>query len=196
MDIIKKQIDIDLYSPTYYEILKAQQGDNLSRVIEFTLHDQGKLYNIPNNITVRLEGHRGDNSSFIKEDNCSISENSITVILDSDILYAHGTVEAKIVMEDSNNYILSTIPFRIHVEKNPCNKIEIEKKNHSLIDELVSNLNEIKKIFELHINDKKVHLSELERDRFNKLQNEIFVEYNKEIPSDLKTGDYCLQEYK
>ena len=196
MDTIKREIDIDLYSPTSYEIIKAQQGDNLSRIIEFFLYDQGNRYKIPDNTIVRLEGHRGDNSSFIKEDSCFVSENSITVTLDSDILYAHGIVEAKIVMEDSNYHILSTIPFRIHVQRDPCNKAEIEKKNPSLIDWLVSNFNKLKKLLESHLSDKIAHLSKSEHDRFNKLQNEVFLEYNENLPNDSKTGDYFLKEYK
>lgn len=193
---IKKRIGIDLYSPTSYEVLNAQQGDNLSRIIEFVLYDQGNLYKIPDNIKAKLEGHRGDNSSFIKE-NCSISENSISVTLDSDILYADGIVEAKIVMQDlSSDKVLSTIPFKIHVQKDPCNKMEIEKEKYSLIDWLVSNFKKIQEIFESHIYDKVAHLSKLEHDRFDKLQNEIFVSYNENVPDHMQTGDYYLQEYR
>lgn len=153
MDNVKKRIDIDFYSPTAYEVIKAQQGDNNSRIIEFVLYNHGKPYTISNNISVKMEGHRGDNSSFIKD--CTIADNIITVALDSDILYEAGTVEAKIVMYDlSNNNILSTIPFKIHVQKNPCDKNKIEKGKKSLIDWLILNFEKIKENLFKHLEDK------------------------------------------
>lgn len=142
MDTVIKRIEIDLYSPTAYEIIKAQQGDNNSRIIKFVLYDQGNPYTIPDNISIKLEGHRGDNSSFAPKD-CNVTNNIISVTLDSDVLCEAGTVEAKIVMYDTDS-ILSTIPFKIHVQKNPCEKNKIEKKKKSLIDGLIQNIEKIK----------------------------------------------------
>lgn len=152
MNNIIKRIDIDFYSPTPFEVINAQQGDNLSRIIEFVLYDKGEPYTIANNIAIKMEGHRGDNSSFIKD--CSVSNNIITAVLDSDILYEAGTVEAKIVMyELSNDSILSTIPFRIYVQKNPCNKNAIEKEKGTVIDWIILKLEKLKTDFEEHINN-------------------------------------------
>lgn len=196
MDAIKRKIDIDLYSPTSYEVLKAQQGDNLSRIIEFVLYDQGEPYQIPSDVFIRMEGSRGDNSTFIK-DNCTISNNVISTVLDNDILFAHGTVEAKIVLYNiSDDTILSTIPFKIHVQKHPCDKTKIEKDKHSLIDYLILSFEKIKGLFENHMSDKILHLSKVEHDRFNKLKNEIFIAYNENTPDYLEVGDYYLKEYK
>lgn len=144
MNNITKKIDIDLYSPASYEVVRAQQGDNISRIIEFSLYNQGEPYIIPVDAAIKMEGHRGDNSSFIKE-NCTVSNNCISATIDSDILYASGTVEAKIVLYDpSNDAILSTIPFKIHVQKNPCDKSKIESNKHSVIDWIVLGLEKIK----------------------------------------------------
>ena len=127
MKNITKQIKIDLYSPVSYEIIKAQQGDNKTRIVEFVLLDKGEPYHISDNIKINLEGCRGDHSAFIKENYCTVSDNIISVALDSDILYAAGTVEAKIVMYDtSNDLILSTIPFKIFVQPNPRNTEHVE----------------------------------------------------------------------
>lgn len=165
MDNIIKQISIDLYSPTSYEVIYAQQGDNSSRVIEFILYDKGEPYAIPQNTLIRMEGHRGDHSSFIKE-NCTLSDNVIRATLDDDILYAHGIVEAKIILTqraekessesngNSHDVILSTIPFRIHVQKNPCDKTKVEAEKRSLIDYLIQKLRELKDTLTTHISDK------------------------------------------
>lgn len=142
-----------MYSPTSYEVIKAQQGDNKSRIIEFVLYNHGKPYTISNNISIKLEGHRGDNSSFIKD--CTITDNIITAILDGDILYEAGTVEAKIVLYDiSNDTILSTIPFRIHVQKNPCDKNKLAAEKHSVIDWLILNFEKLKDSLFKHIENK------------------------------------------
>lgn len=153
MDKVIKEIDIDLYSHAPYEIIKAQQGDNKTRIIELTLYDKGEIYTIPNGVILKLEGHRGDKTSFVKE-NCTVSNNKITVILDNDILYAPGIVEATIVMYDiSNDNILSTIPFRIHVQKNPCDKNKLEYDKKSLIDDIILSIEKMKQNFAEHINN-------------------------------------------
>ncbi len=141
MKNIIKRVEIDLYSPTSYEIIKAQQGDNMTRTVEFVLLYNKQPYPISNNIKIRLEGHRGDHSSFIKENCCSVSGNVISLTLDSDILYAPGTAEAKIVMYDGES-TLSTIPFRISVQKHPCDKNTLEKNKKSAIDDLIIKMDE------------------------------------------------------
>lgn len=144
MNTVVKRIQIDLYSPTCYEVIKAQQGDNASRVIEFEILNQGEAYDLSDMIA-RMEGHRGDGTSFIKD--CTISENIVSITLDNDILYDEGHIEAKIALYDISSIsddgeieylpIVSTIPFKIYVQKNPCDKsIAIEKQ--SVIDYILS----------------------------------------------------------
>lgn len=124
MENVITRIEVDLYSPTSYEVIKAQQGDSLSRIIEIVLLNKGEPYAIPTkNVSIRLEGHRGDGSSFSKSNNCTLNNNVITVVLDNDILFYSGTVEVKVVLyelpDDGTKRILSSIPFRVHVQKNP-----------------------------------------------------------------------------
>ena len=169
-DVIKR-IEIEVYSSNSYEVIKAQQGDNLSRKIEFVLYDQGKPYTISSSLLFKVEGHRGDGSSFMKDNCISISDNIITVTLDDDILYDYGTVEAKLVMYDlSNNSVLSTVPFRIHVQKNPCDKSNLEKEKTSIINELIL------KVEALNIKQ-------------NEMSDEKYTT-TAVAPSDQKDGDY------
>lgn len=144
MEKVIKRIQIDLYSPTCYEVIKAQQGDNNLRVIEFEIFADGEPYTLENAIA-KLEGHRGDGSSFIKD--CTIKNNIISATLDADILYDAGYVEAKVVLYDISSSstdtelldAISTIPFKIHVQKNPCNKDEVIEKK-SVIDSIIATL--------------------------------------------------------
>lgn len=136
MDTVIKQISIDLYSPTFYEVIKAQQGDKNSRSVEFILYNQGELYSIPDGIKIKLEGQRGDKSSIVKD--CTYSDNVVTVILDEDLLYYSGICKLKIVLYDlDESTILSTIPFTLSVQKNPLNNDEFEKNNYSLLNKLI-----------------------------------------------------------
>ena len=142
MENVITRIEVDLYSPTSYEVIKAQQGDSLSRIVEIALLNKGEPYVIPtHNVSIRLEGHRGDGSSFSKGSNCTLKDNIITVVLDNDILFYSGTVEAKVVLyelpDDGTKRILSSIPFRAHVQKNPCDKNNVTMGNKSLIDDLI-----------------------------------------------------------
>lgn len=137
MNKVIKRIQIDLYSPTSYEVIKAQQNDNNSRVIELEILNQGESYDL-SNVSAKFEGHRGNNfdSSFIK--NCPISNNIVSVTLDEDVLYYSGTAEAKVVLYDlSDESVLSTIPFKIHIQKNPCNKTKVIETDKNLINDLI-----------------------------------------------------------
>ena len=145
MNKVIKRIQIDLYSPTSYEVIKAQQNDNNSRVIELEILNQGEFYDL-SNISAKFEGHRGNNfdSSFIK--NCPISNNIVTVTLDEDVLHYSGIAEAKVVLYDlSDKSVLSTIPFKIHIQKNPCNKTKVIEADKNLINDLIIEIENLTK---------------------------------------------------
>ena len=142
MDKVIKRIQIDLYSLTCHEVIKAQQGDGNSRIIELEILNQGEPYTL-SNVFAKFEGHRGDGSSFIKD--CSILDNIVSVVLDEDVLYYAGCVEAKIVLYDlSDESVLSTVSFRIHVQKNPCDKnnAAITPEQRNLIDEIIFSISD------------------------------------------------------
>lgn len=171
MDNVITRIEIDLYSPTSYEVIKAQQGDNNSRIIEFVITNQGECYTISDTCFAKFEGHRGDGSSFIK--NAIIKDNIVTVVLDEDILFYSGTVEAKIVFYEHDNSILSPIPIKIFVQKNPCDKENIIETDKSLINQLII-------AQEIHNSNKNIHITledkeELYKELDNKLDKTIDV---------------------
>lgn len=139
MNTVTKQIILDVYSSDFPEIIRAQQGDTNSRIIEIALYNQDAKYTITSGLTVKIEGQRGDNSLFSKT--CTYSGNIVTLTLDDDILLYSGTVKAKIVIYDSGaKAILSSVPFKIAVEKAPCdtNAEVIAKQN--LYNDLLSRI--------------------------------------------------------
>lgn len=195
MNTITKRIEIDLYSPTSYEIIYAQQGDNLTRIIEFALYNQGKPYTIPeggDQILAVMEGRRGDHSSFMKE--CPIKDNLITATLDSSILYVPGTIQAKIFLyEAKTNAILSTIPFQISVQKDPCGKNKIESKKSSTIDWLILQIHKLKTGFTSHLKDSVSHITVTERTNWNDAYEKKHMHSNKTI-LDNSTASYTMEE--
>ncbi len=152
MNNIIKQIEVDVYSPTFYEVIKAQQGDKNSRFVEFILFNQGDPYTVPNDVIVKLEGSRPNKSPIMKP--CTIKNNVITTELDADLLYYHGIYRLKIVLyEADGNTVLSTIPFTLSVQKNPLDSDKFEKDNYSLLNQLILQTETVNKNLEKHISD-------------------------------------------
>lgn len=143
MNTITKRIEIDFYSPTSYEVIKVQQGDHNAREIELILYDQGKPYEITDNITLQFTGYRGNGSAFFKNNCVSAKGNCITVTLTNDILYYAGTINAKIVLYDTpNRCVLSTMPFQIVCEKTPCHESSLTQNEKSIITDLIFQVEE------------------------------------------------------
>lgn len=195
MNAITKRIDIDLYSPTSYEVIYAQQGDNLTRIIEFALYNQGSPYIIPNEeheILAVMEGRRGDHSSFMKD--CPIRDNLITATLDGAILYEPGTIYAKIFLyEAETNAILSTIPFQISVQEDPCGKNKIESEKTSAIDWLILQLLKLNTGFASHIKDAISHITASERTTWNEAYEKRHTHSNRTILDNV-TASYTREE--
>ncbi len=136
MNNIIKQIKIDVYTPTFYEVIKAQQNDENSRFVEFILYNQGEPYVIPENVLIKLEGQRANKSPFMKP--CTVANNVVTVELDKDLLYYSGIAHLKLVIyKEDENSVLSTIPFTVSIQKNPLDSNKFEKDNYSLVHQLV-----------------------------------------------------------
>ena len=167
MNNVLTQLQIDLYSSTSYEVIKAQQGDKNSRVIEFVLYSQGEPYEFSDNIFFRFVGHRGDGSSFSKTEEECITRNGnhVSVTLPEDVLYYDGIIEANLVMYESGDptvksaksnltdklpekperTVLSTIPFKISCIKNPCNENDLSEGEVSIVTDLIFQMEEFSK---------------------------------------------------
>lgn len=152
MKNISKRIKIDLYSPTTYEVVKTQQGDNNSRIIEFEIYEKGEPYIISDTVLFTVEGTRGDGSSFIIDD-YMVNDNIVSVVLTYDVLRYPGNIVAKLVMYEGDA-ILSTTAFKICCEKYVVDKDNIVKENQNLIDYLVNRIKDLQYNLSLHKSDK------------------------------------------
>ena len=146
MNDVIRRINIDLYTPKIYEVIRAQQGDVKTRYAEFVLFNQGNPYEIPNGIIVKAEGVRGDNSGYIKQ--CTIRNNIVLFELDKDLLYYDGIAKLKLVLYE-NNKVLSSIPFSVSITKNPLFDMTLKKDEYSLVQDMLNRI----KILETEIKD-------------------------------------------
>lgn len=141
MNEVIKHIRIDLYNPKVYEVIKAEQGDDKSRCVEFELYDQGNPYEITNDTIANVEGLRADGSGYIKS--CEINNNIITFVLDDNLLYYDGVAKLKLVLYSDNKKVLSSIPFKVSIERNPMFNIKFKKDEYSLINDVLNMVGEM-----------------------------------------------------
>ena len=60
-------VNLDLYSPTDYQLIYAQQGDIQSRYLKFTIWDEGEPYVFPKDMEAYLLGERPDGCAIAKK---------------------------------------------------------------------------------------------------------------------------------
>lgn len=142
MENIVTRINIDLHSPAVYEVVKAQQNDTNSRIIDIALTNNGDKYPLNEVSTIKFSGHRSDGSSFIQD--CTYTDDVITIVLNENILSLHGLHEGRISLYDSaNNQILSTPTIKISVQKDPCfDKENVTEAQRNFIDEFIIDIEE------------------------------------------------------
>lgn len=113
-------VNLDLYSPTDYQLIYAQQGDIDSRYLRFTIWDNGEPYIFPKDMEVNLLGERSDGVAITKTiSDVDFSNNIITYLIDEDIICICGIVNLRLTLLYGSGRIISTIPFKIRVIKNP-----------------------------------------------------------------------------
>lgn len=132
-------VNLDLYSPTDYQLIYAQQGDINSRYLRFKIWDEGEPYVFPKDMEVNLLGERPDGAAITKTiSDIDFNKNIITYLLDKDVICVSGIVNLRLTLLYGNGQIISTIPFKIRVTKNPLddNKITIMPEYTTLANTL------------------------------------------------------------
>ena len=113
-------VNLDLYSPTDYQLIYAQQGDINSRYLRFKIWDEGEPYVFPKDMEVNLLGERPDGAAITKTiSDIDFNKNIITYLLDKDVICVSGIVNLRLTLLYGNGQVISTIPFKIRVTKNP-----------------------------------------------------------------------------
>lgn len=118
LEIVKKEISLNVGQPNNFELICAMQGDNKSFEITATLYDVNKLYTI-NTDNIKLKGVNPLGSNLYK-DVKGHTTNTVTFVLTEDMLAYDGLLKLVLVFAESSTQ-LTTFPFVIKVVNSPGN---------------------------------------------------------------------------
>lgn len=116
------ELTLDVYD-TDLQVVSAQQGDKLSRFVRISITANGEPMQFVSGLSATLEGHRADGQ--VVADKCKIEGNTIIVELTEAMLSVHGDGIYKIVFYGTDGSALSSVPFKVHVTKNPFDENEV-----------------------------------------------------------------------
>ncbi len=133
INIIKKEINLNVRYPSNYQIIHAMQGDHDSIEITATIYDGNDKYNI-NCDMIEIECITPKRvKKSIKVTNHT--ENTVTFTLDKNVLSEEGKHEFVIRFMEKPNVSLTTFPAVIYVVQAPIG--ELTDKEFTTITELV-----------------------------------------------------------
>ena len=144
MEEIIYPINLDLRTNTH-KVLVMKEGDYNSRVIEATITDNGKPFNIEN-CTVDIKWRKPD-GHLVYSESTKINSSTIRVVCTEQMLCVSGISVAEIVITNSNS-VVSTLAFNISVNETVASNFEIESSDE------FSSLKHIKE----HIANNDIHL--------------------------------------
>lgn len=147
---IYSEIHLDVYSNDI-KVVNAQQGDKKSRFIKIYVTAMNEPVEFKNDISAVLKGHRADGEMIF--DDCQIIDNYILVELKDYILCVSGECEFNIGLYGSDDSLLSTITFKVFVDKNPYDEnVIISSPTFSALTEALNKVNKALKEAEEAIN--------------------------------------------
>ena len=133
MEIVKKEISLNVGQPNNFELICAMQGDNKSFEITATLYDVNKLYTISTN-NIKLKGENPVGLTIQKNVD-SHTVNTVTFTLTEDMLMYDGILKLVLIFTE-NSTQLTTFPFVIKVINSPGNNTADDIKTVSgLVEE-------------------------------------------------------------
>ena len=125
MEEIIYPINLDLRTNTH-KVLVMKEGDYNSRVIEATITNNGKPFNI-DNCTVDIKWRKPDSHIVYSEVN-KLNSSTIRVVCTEQMLCVSGISVAEIVITDSNS-VVSTLTFNISVNETVASDFDIESSD-------------------------------------------------------------------
>ena len=146
MEEIIYPINLDLRTNTH-KVLVMKEGDYNSRVIEATITNNGKPFNI-DNCTVDIKWRKPDSHIVYSEVN-KLNSSTIRVVCTEQMLCVSGISVAEIVITDSNS-VVSTLTFNISVNETVASDFDIESSDE------FSSLRQMKE----HIVNNDIHIPE------------------------------------
>jgi len=111
-----KRLKLDFYAFTQRECITAKQYDDMTRVLEIELYDNGQRYVIPPDCVVAFVATDRSGKGEMRE--AVVFENVIYVTLEKSMLRCAGIMDCEILlMNEATEHALSSASFHIHVVK-------------------------------------------------------------------------------
>lgn len=125
-----QSIELDVANCHLYKYIYAKQGDSKSRYVKATILINGEKVTISRDMkavfrAVKPDGNAIYNPAIVNEDG------TVMVELTQQTLAVEGTVDADILITSADEEELSTVPFKIEVERSP-NGDEFDSDNEFL----------------------------------------------------------------
>lgn len=149
MEVITKELTIDLYGPTLRYAVEAHQGDRATRVLLITVTEDGRPFTLPTGADYIAQIRKPNRVTVYKK--CTMSNNTITLTLPGNALDKRGRATCEIVINESgNDQTLTTQAFEIeiHPKQGAGNSIESSDNIPSMEDQIAKNKTDIAALFQ------------------------------------------------
>ena len=148
MEVITKEITVDLYGPTLRYAMEAHQGDRRTRVVLITVTEDGQPYELPTGAEFIAQIRKPNGVTVYKP--CTVEDDKIKLVLPGNALDKKGRATCEIVFNEAvddpeNAQTLTTQAFEIeiHPKQGAANSIEHSDDLPSMEDQLAAHADQI-----------------------------------------------------
>lgn len=136
MEKFVQQIALDVAGRNLYKYVYAKQGDSGSRFVKATILADGKVMEIGSGMTAKFRAKKPDGKAILNPATVN-DDGTVTVELTKQTLAADGVVDADIVISAASGEELSTVSFKIDVEKAPHGSLTDSKNEMLVLQKLI-----------------------------------------------------------
>lgn len=136
MEKFVQQIALDVAGRNLYKYVYAKQGDSGSRFVKATILADGKVMEIGSGMTAKFRAEKPDGKAILNPATVN-DDGTVTVELTKQTLAADGVVDADIVISSASGEELSTVSFKIEVEKAPSGSLADSKNEMLVLQKLI-----------------------------------------------------------
>ena len=129
-------IKLDVANRNLYKCIYAKQGDAKSRYIKATILANGEQVTISSGMTAKFRAEKPDGKAILNPAVVN-DDGTVTFELTKQTLAAGGVVDADIVISSASGEEISTVPFKIEVEKAPHGSLTDSKNEMLVLQKLI-----------------------------------------------------------
>lgn len=148
--IAQQSYKIDLTPQGGYVMVYVSQHDNEAREIVFKIHNQGKVFDIPANINVSVQGVKSNGGYFTH--NCTYSGNLVTMPIANDMTDVIGKAVCVLKFTNASQKKLATAKFILNIDSDSSSEgIIIDTVAEEIFDQLMDEIRAQAAVFNVNI---------------------------------------------